>query len=116
VLVSAATGEGIDRLRQAIDEWLGAKDEVLTVQVPATAGRLLSWLHANTDVVREQTAETGTVTARSRIDPAAWGKLEGELKRAGVEVDARKGSTRLRKKKPHLQEGDGVLGERRQKL
>jgi GTP-binding protein HflX len=122
VLVSAVTGEGIDRLRQAIDERLGAKDEVLTVEVPAAAGRLLSWLHANTDVLREETAETGAVTARFRIDPAARGKLEGELKRAGVEVDARKqsparrNSTRLRKRKPHLQEGDGVLGERRQKL
>ncbi len=122
VLVSAVTGEGIDRLRRAIEERLGAKDEVLTVSVPAAAGRLLSWLHANTDVLREETAETGAVTARFRIDPAARGKLEGELKRAGVEVDgqarspARPNSTRLRKKKSHLQEGDGILGERRQKL
>ena len=120
VLVSAITGEGIDRLLRSIDERLGVKDEVLTVEVPAAAGRLLSWLHANADVLREETAETGAVTARFRIDPAARGKLDGELKRAGVEVDARaqsstrESSTRLRKKKPHLREGDGVW-ERRQK-
>ena len=89
VLVSAVTGEGVDGLLRSIDERLGAKDEVLTVEVPAAAGRLLSWLHANADVLREETAETGAVTARFRIDPAARGKLDGELKRAGVRVEAR---------------------------
>jgi len=89
VLVSAVTGEGLDRLRRSIDERLGAKDEILTVEVPAAEGRLLSWLHANADVLREETADTGAVTARFRIDPAARGKLEGELKRAGVAAEAR---------------------------
>jgi GTP-binding protein HflX len=84
VLVSAATGEGVERLRQAIDARLGAHDVVLTVEVPAAQGRLLSWLHANTEILKEETAETGAVTTRFRIDPASRGKLESELQRAGV--------------------------------
>ncbi|MBX9588393.1 MAG: GTPase HflX [Hyphomonadaceae bacterium] len=84
VLVSAVTGEGIERLRRAIDLRLGADDVILTLEVPAAEGRLLSWLHANTEVLQEETAETGAVTTRVRIDPATRGKLDRELKRAGI--------------------------------
>jgi GTP-binding protein HflX len=84
VLVSAVTGEGIERLRRAIDERLGRKDVVLTVEVPPAEGRLLSWLHANTHLLAEEVTGTGAVAARFRIDPATRGKLESELRRAGV--------------------------------
>lgn len=94
VLVSAATGEGIERLRKAIDARLGANDVVITVEVPAAQGRLLSWLHANAEILMEETAETGTITTRFRIDPAARGKLESELKRAGVPADEMRSRTR----------------------
>jgi GTP-binding protein HflX len=84
VLVSAHTGEGVEALMAAIDRRLGAHDEVLTVEVPAGHGRLLSWLHAHAEVLEEATAECGTITARIRIAPANRGKLAGELKRAGL--------------------------------
>jgi len=84
VLISAQTGEGIDALLQALDGWLGANDEILTVEIPAREARLLSWLHAHADVLEEQAAESGTVTARFRIDPANRGKFAGQLKRAGL--------------------------------
>ena len=85
VLVSAATGEGIEALLGAVGARLGGRDEVLTVEIPAHASRLLSWLHAHAEVLAEDAcAETGAVTARFRIDPAARGKLAGELKRAGL--------------------------------
>jgi GTPase len=87
VLVSALTGEGLDRLRLAIDASLSAGDEVLTVQVPAQAGRLLSWLHANSEVLQVDIADTGVATTQIRIDAAARGKLESELKRAGLELE-----------------------------
>ncbi len=90
VLVSAVSGEGVERLRQTIDLRLGANDVVLTVEIPATEGRLLSWLHANADILQEETAETGAVTTRFRIDPATKGKLESEFKRAGIGVQERK--------------------------
>ena len=84
VLVSALTGEGIERLCLAIDERLGASDEVLTLEIPAREGRLLSWLHDHAEVLGKVTAESGTVTARVRIDPEIKGKFQGELRRAGL--------------------------------
>jgi GTPase len=84
VLVSAHTGEGVEALLAAIDRRLGAHDEILSVQVPAGHGRLLSWLHAHAEVLAEETEESGAVTARIRIDAANRGKLAGQLKRAGL--------------------------------
>jgi GTP-binding protein HflX len=84
-LVSALTGSGIDVLLEAVDARLGAGDEILTVEIPARAGRLLSWLHAHAEVLGEEASEeTGAVTARFRIDPANRGKFAGQLKRAGL--------------------------------
>ena len=55
-----------------------------TFEIPPDDGRLLSWLHANAEVLEQETAESGAVTARFRIDPAIRGKLDGQLKRAGL--------------------------------
>jgi GTP-binding protein HflX len=82
VLVSALTGEGIEALRAAVDARFGAKDEVLTLEIPPGAGRLLSWLHENAEVLAQDSGESGAVTARFRIDPLIRGKLESQLKRA----------------------------------
>jgi GTP-binding protein HflX len=83
VLVSAATGEGLGALRTRVDRELGTKDDILSLQLSPSDGRLLSWLHAHADVLQEDADESGQVTARFRIDPANRGKLEGQLKRAG---------------------------------
>jgi GTP-binding protein HflX len=84
VLVSALTGEGLDVLRGAIGARLGARDEILTLEIPAREGRLLSWLHAHADILDEQASESGAITARFRIDPANRGKFASQLKRAGL--------------------------------
>jgi GTP-binding protein HflX len=84
VLVSARTGEGVETLLESIDRRLGAEDEILSVEIPASHGRLLSWLHAHAEVLHEEAAEDGGVTARIRIAPANRGKLAGQLKRAGL--------------------------------
>jgi GTP-binding protein HflX len=83
VLVSAATGEGLERLGARIDQELGAKDEIFSLQLSPREGRLLSWLHAHADVLQEESDEDGHVTTRFRIDAANRGKLDGQLKRAG---------------------------------
>ena len=84
VLISALTGEGIEAMLAGIDARFGSKDEILSLEIPAGEGRLLSWLFDNTEVLDQQTAESGTVTARFRIDPTIKGKLDGQLKRAGL--------------------------------
>jgi GTP-binding protein HflX len=84
VLVSSVSGEGFDDLQRRIDMQLGVEDEILSLEIPAHNGRLLSWLYANAEVLREQVADNGAVTARFRIGPANRGKLEGQLKRMGL--------------------------------
>ena len=77
-------GRAIEALLAAIDARLGARDEILTLEIPATQGRLLSWLHDNAEVLAQQREETGAVTLRVRIDPTVRGKFQGHLKRAGL--------------------------------
>ncbi|MBO0765642.1 MAG: GTPase HflX, partial [Hyphomicrobiaceae bacterium] len=84
VLLSAHTGEGVAALLEAIDRRLGAADEILSVEIPASHGRLLSWLHAHAEVLGKETEASGAITARIRIDRANRGKLAGQLKRAGL--------------------------------
>jgi len=84
VLVSARTGEGLDALRQAIDDRLGADDEILTLEIPARAGALLSWLHDNAEVLGQETTDSGAVTARVRIDATMRARFQGQLRRAGL--------------------------------
>jgi GTP-binding protein HflX len=83
-LVSASTGEGVEALLAAIDARFGARDEILTLEIPPQHGRLLAWLHDNAEVLDQERAETGAMILRVRIDPAARGKFEGHLKRAGL--------------------------------
>jgi GTP-binding protein HflX len=84
VLVSARTGEGLDAVLQAIDERLGTDDEILTLEIPARAGALLSWLHDNAEVLDQETTDSGAVTARVRIDATIRVRFEGQLRRAGL--------------------------------
>jgi GTP-binding protein HflX len=88
VLISALTGEGIEAMLAAIDARFGGKDEVLSLEIPPGEGRLLSWLFDNAEVLEQQTAENGAVTARFRVDPTIKGKLDGQLKRAGLTAKA----------------------------
>jgi GTP-binding protein HflX len=86
VLVSALTGEGIDKLKATIDQFLGTSDEILALQVPATEGRLLSWLHANTEVLARETSATGAVECQLRVDPAGKARLLAVLREAGLSL------------------------------
>jgi GTPase len=86
VLASAASGEGIDALLDAIDMQLGVADEVLTLTLPANAGRLLHWLHENAEVLQQQAGEAGEITCEIRIAGEKKSRLEGQLSRAGLKV------------------------------
>jgi GTP-binding protein HflX len=88
VLISALTGEGIEAMLAAMDARFGGKDEILSLEIPPGEGRLLSWLYDNTQVLEQQAGESGAVTARFRIDPTIKGKLEGQLRRAGLTAKA----------------------------
>jgi len=84
LLVSALRGDGIGAMLAAIDSRLGARDRILTIEIPAAHGALRSWLYDNTEVLAVRRGESGAATFKVRIDASARGKLEGKLKRAGL--------------------------------
>jgi GTP-binding protein HflX len=84
VVVSALTGEGTDALLAAMDRHFGRRDEVVTVEIPSSEGRLLSWLHQNAEVLHQSTSDSGSITATLRLDAAARARFDRELKRAGL--------------------------------
>jgi GTP-binding protein HflX len=84
LLVSALRGDGIGAMLAAIDSRLGARDRILTIEIPAAHGALRSWLYDNTEVLAVRRGESGAATFEVRIDASTRGKLEGKLKRAGL--------------------------------
>jgi GTP-binding protein HflX len=115
VLIAALTGEGMEALLTSVDKRLGAKDEVLTLEIPPGEGRLLSWLHDNAEMLGQKIADNGTVTARFRIDPDIRGKLDGQLRRSGLRARAPTGdgsetgsdpSPKDRRRPPSSRQGD----------
>ena len=86
VLVSALTGEGVPEMLSEIDRRLSANDEIVSVTLPPSAGKLASWLYENTEVIERKIADDGALAFRLRVDKARRGRLDGQLKRAGVAV------------------------------
>jgi GTP-binding protein HflX len=72
--VSAITGEGVDELLEVIRHHLQADWETVKVEVPASDGRRLAWLHAHGDVTEQHlNEETWTLVVKLRAsDLAAW--------------------------------------------
>jgi GTP-binding protein HflX len=82
-LVSAITGDGIPELLDAIDARLGASDTILDITIPAHDGRLLAWVHENTDVLTRTTdEETGALRLTLRTTPENKARLEANLRKS----------------------------------
>ncbi len=84
VLVSAATGEGIEALLQAVDERLGRSDAALELVIPAHEGRLLNWLYEEAEVLEREALDTGEVRVRVRIAAEKKERLLAQVRRAGA--------------------------------
>jgi GTPase len=84
VLVSAVTGAGLDTLRTTINELLGADDDLLDLVVPPSEGKLIHWLHEHTEIVARSVADDGRQTFQIRVAPDKRGRLDHQLKQAGV--------------------------------
>jgi GTP-binding protein HflX len=59
VFVSAITGEGCDDLRNHLGELLTSDARLHHFVLPASAGKLIAWLHAHGDVIGEEDAGEG---------------------------------------------------------
>jgi GTPase len=68
VLVSATTGEGLDRLEQAIEARVVAGRITLDVMLDPADGAGSSWLHRHSEVLAKATAPDGTLTMTVRVD------------------------------------------------
>jgi GTP-binding protein HflX len=69
VPVSAATGEGLEELRAAIEAALSEKSRAYRVHVPHTAGADVGWLYQHAEILgKDEPDETGQ-TYEVRIDP-----------------------------------------------
>ncbi|MFA7307796.1 MAG: GTPase HflX [Hyphomicrobium sp.] len=86
VLVSAATGEGIVPLLDAIDGRLSVADEVLDIIIPGSLGSLLNWLHETCDVLAREARKDGSVELRLRIASEKKDRVLGQLRKAGLKV------------------------------
>ncbi|HEY8194660.1 MAG TPA: GTPase HflX [Hyphomicrobium sp.] len=86
VLVSAATGEGMAPLLDAIDGQLSAADEIIDVIVPGSKGALLNWLHETCDVLAREGRKDGNVELRLRVPSEKKARVVGQLRKAGLNV------------------------------
>ena len=75
VAISALTGEGIDRLRDAVSEALRAGSEVHRLSLPASAGDRLAWLHSRGEVLDSQ-IEGDMMQLAVRLSPDNWARFQ----------------------------------------
>lgn len=69
-LISAQTGDGIDRLKQIIGEKLQGRSHLRDIRLHASDGRRLSWLYDNGDVI-ERREEGSDILLKVRLTPSA---------------------------------------------
>lgn len=84
VLISAATGFGLDAMLAAIDAHLGVNDEVHVLRLPAAEGRLLHWVYEHTDVLTRDTTDDGDMLLTIRVASEKKPRLVNELQRRGL--------------------------------
>lgn len=75
VAISGLTGDGCDRLLEAIDLTLSRADMLLKVDVPYGDGATQAWLHANSRIVVEKHEESA-IHYEVYVDPVAWAKYK----------------------------------------
>ncbi len=76
--VSAVSGEGVDALLEAVEDYLGRASETREVAVPLSDGATIAWLYRHGEVrSRHDDGELARLTVA--LDPAAAAQLERRL-------------------------------------
>lgn len=81
VFVSAHTGEGLDRLEEAVAEKLDARSDLVRVTLPASAGKILSRLRIAGRLISEDYTDEGEAVMVLRLPEQAYGLIRGEYER-----------------------------------
>jgi GTPase len=84
VIVSALSGEGLDRLVGEIEARLAARRVTLDLVVDAADGAGVSWLHRHTEVMRKALRGDGALAITVRADPANAEKVRAKFGRPHV--------------------------------
>jgi GTP-binding protein HflX len=84
VLVSALSGEGLDRLLAEIEARLAARRVMLDLVLAASDGAGLSWLHRHTEVLAKQPRDDGCLMVTVRADPANAEKVRVKFTHAAA--------------------------------
>jgi len=82
--ISALTGLGLTPLLQAIERRLEREREIVQVDLPLTAGKLLAWLRRNGKVLEEAYSETA-VSVSALLSSKTAGQLRKQLATANRE-------------------------------
>jgi GTPase len=75
VAVSALSGEGVDGLRDAIAEELHSEAQIHRIQLDASDGSRVAWLHARGDVL-EQTSKGDVLQLAVKLSPENWERFQ----------------------------------------
>jgi GTP-binding protein HflX len=84
VLVSALSGEGLDRLAAEIEERLATRRVTLDLVLDAADGAGVSWLHRHTEVMTKTLRDDGGLAITVRADPANAEKVKAKFGNATV--------------------------------
>ena len=75
VAISALSGEGIDRLGNAISAELTAGSEIHRLRLPASEGERLAWLHSRGEVLDQQ-VDGDMLQLAVRLSPDNWARFQ----------------------------------------
>jgi GTP-binding protein HflX len=84
VLVSALSGEGMDRLATEIEARLAARRVTLDLVIDAADGAGVSWLHRHTEVMTKVLLDDGALAITVRVDPANAEKVRVKFSPSAV--------------------------------
>jgi GTP-binding protein HflX len=75
ILVSAATGEGLDALRGEIERSLNLRRETVEIALKPEEGSLSNWIYENCEVVGRKAVGEGVTALRIRVAPEKRDRL-----------------------------------------
>ena len=79
VLVSSLTGEGIDRLLDAVENRLGKSSTLYNITIDPSDGKGLAWLYQRGEVFETKSFEDGRTLLTVRLDDDTAGQAEAKF-------------------------------------
>jgi GTP-binding protein HflX len=83
LLVSAASGEGLDALTATIETRLAQHRVVFELTLDPADGASVSWLYRNAEVMSQSMHEDGRLAVTVRVDPAKAATLQRKFSVSG---------------------------------